>query len=124
MKLIAYICDGHAVIYDTADVIPEHSEIGTRNDIEEVPSDGPWIKRELTGYSHLDLHLAFKHNKRALWMATAEAAALMQHPTDEAVQHAAVAALARTGFSEADARAFVGLPPLTEALGVTGKEGD
>jgi hypothetical protein len=63
--------NGYTLVYDTDDV--EDINVTTRNDVAEVPGPNPGaVYRELTGFTHLDLHIDFKHGKRALWVKDEE----------------------------------------------------
>jgi len=58
--------NGYTLVYDTDDI--ENTEVSTLHHSVEVGGPGNAVHRELTGYSSLDLHIDFKHGKRALWV--------------------------------------------------------
>lgn len=62
--------NGYTLVYDTDDV--EDITVRTQHAFSE--SDGPngTIRRELTGFTSLDVHIDFKHGKRALWVKNKE----------------------------------------------------
>lgn len=57
---------GFTLVYDTADV----EDMKVSADHHFVEGDGPngSVHRTLTGYASLDVHIDFKHGRRALWV--------------------------------------------------------
>jgi hypothetical protein len=66
----AAIHKGFALIYDTDDV--ESINVSTPHDFVESEGPNGAVRLELTGFSSLDLHVDFKHGKRALWVKDEE----------------------------------------------------
>lgn len=63
--------NGVTLTYDTEDV--ENIEVSVLSEAVEIHTGpGRAVRRELTGYTQLHLHVEFKHGKRPLWVKNAE----------------------------------------------------
>lgn len=62
--------NGVTLTYDTEDV--EDIEVSVPSEARELPGSDGVMRRELTGYTQLHLHVEFKHGKRPLWVKNTE----------------------------------------------------